>query len=361
MKTLSLPSLWIIAIALGVGAGTIGTALTFSYLRDYSVVLEDLSGPINLTGERATKKPQNFSEAIEVVQEKVAPASVEIFTVSSEANGVYETGQGQAGGFFITSDGWLVTAISNYFSPSVGSSVVIFNQEIFPVQKVLFDSSVGIAFLKIEATNLPVVSFGDPLLLSSGDNLFTVFSKDSLLVSSFYRSENFGVISRPAETAVRRLVLDQDVDNKQVGAAVANSSGEVVGVLVTGEKSLVSVLPFTVIRAEIFSLLKEGKISLFFLGANITNLQEVVGYPETKTRGYNYGELIEGVTIGGPAASAGLKRGDIILKVGNETLNGVFLDELLANYHPGDTVVLTIDREGTKQEFEIILGEREES
>jgi len=358
MKTLSLPSLWIVAAVLGVGAGIIGTALTFGYLHDYSSVLANFSGPINLTGERIVKAPQNLVEAVKIVKENVSPACVEIFTAPSDPVGIYESGQGQAGGFFITSDGWLVTAVSSTFLPKVGSTVVVFDNRVFPIKEAISDPAIDIWFLKIEATNLPVVSFGEPLKLSPGDSLFIVPSKDTFLSSTLVQSINIGAVSRSAETVGRRLILDQISESGKIGSAVANTSGEVVGVLISSSEDSTTVLPLTAIRSEIFPLLKEGKISNFLFGANVINIQEAVGYSETKTRGYRYGEIIESVLAGGPAASAGLQINDIILEVGGETLSGVFLAELLAEYHPGDTAILTIDRDGNEQEISVTLGSR---
>ncbi|MFH1252950.1 MAG: S1C family serine protease [Candidatus Uhrbacteria bacterium] len=357
MKTFSLPSILLIAAALGAGAGIIGTVGTQIYLSNYSVSLENFAGPINLTGEHEFKEPQNFNEAINLVQENLLPASVEIFARTS--SGLYEPGQGQASGFFITSDGWLVTANSKFISSQVTSLVVVVNNQIFLVEKTLVDQATKITFLKINASNLPVVSLSNFVLPQPGDNLFITPASDSLISSSLLRLVDINDQSRAAESTGRRFLLNDSFDTKLAGSAVANSFGEVVGILLPETSGTSStVLPLTAIRPAIYSLLKEGQIKTFLFGANVTNIQKAVGLPESETRGHWYGEIMESVLADGPAASAGLKKDDIILDVGGVALAGFFLDELLADYHPGETVSLTIDRAGVEQKVEVVLGTR---
>lgn len=355
MKTFSPFSILFLAVAFGTGAGIIGAAWTLNYLHDYSAALENFSGPINLTGAREFSGPQNFNEAVKTVKENLSPASLEIF--SRDSSGFYERGHGEASGFFITSDGWLVTTAENFPLEKATAAVVLFNNKIFPIQRGVAGQTAPVTFLKIEAANLPVVSFGDSSVSQPGDDIFIVPSSDSLIGSTFFRSINTAGVSRPAETNSRRLLLVDSLSSRLAGAAAANSSGEVVGLLLPEvSATTATVLPLTALRPTIFSLLKDGKIETFWFGANVTNLQNTIDYSENETRGHWFGEMINSVSFDGPAASAGLKKNDIILSVGGLSLAGFFLDELLADYHPGDTVSLTIDREGSEQNIEVVLG-----
>ena len=357
MKIVFWPTRWAIAIVLVVGTGVISTALTFDYLQNYALSLENYSKPINLTGARTTYRPQGFVEAIEVVQDNVVPASGEVFAGS--ASGVYELGRGQASGFFVTSDGWLVTANNPSAVLTVGSTVVIHAGQVFSVQQIVQDKNLGLVFLKIAASNLPVISFGQPLTLSLGDNLFVVDSQQTIVATSFLRPEIIDSGSRSSETISRFLTLNQGIDQMGFGSVVADASGVIMGILVSGEKQTKLILSISAVRSEIFSLLKDGKIENYFFGAKVVNLQGAVGYSAAITRGRGYGELVDAVVVGSPAASAGLEKGDIILMVGDKNLDGPYLDELLLEYHPGDTVPIVIDRGGTEQTIEVVLGSAE--
>lgn len=356
---LSTPSILLLAIALGAGAGVVATSLTLSSLRDYSAIIF-APNSISLSGERSRPGPSDYGQAVATVREKTAPAAVEIFTAPSDATGAYEPGEGQASGFFITSDGWILTApYSYYFSTDEAARVMVLaGGKIYPVQKFVKDSNTAVLFLKIEISNASVVSFGNALSPEAGDSLFVTASPGEIFVSSFFRSVRVGEISQAAEIINRRLELNTSIDSHFSGSAVANSSGEVIGLLVAdqfGETK--TVLPFTAVKPAVYSLLKEGKIVSLWFGAVATDLSQVVGYDETYTRGYNKGALLGTITKDSPAANVGLLRGDIVLSVGGlEISEKQSLSELLSDYHVGDTLNLVIDRGGTIIKIDLILG-----
>lgn len=361
MKMFSTPSILLLSVALGAGAGVVAAALTLGALRDYSTII---SAPdsIDLSGERPRFEPSNYGQAVEEVRDKVGSAAVEIFSSPSDLTGAYEPGEGQASGFFITSDGWILTAPYSYYlsATEVVRAVVLSNGKIYPVQKVVIASAGTALFLKIEISNASVVSFGNSLAVDSGDNLFVVASSSELFASSFFRSVWLGEISAPAETAGRRLELNTPIDSHFSGSAAVNSSGEVVGILTAdqfGETK--TILPLTAVKPAIYSLLKEGKIISLWFGAVATDLSRAIGYDETYTRGYTKGALLGTITKGGPAETAGLLRGDIVLSVGGlEISEKQSLDELLSEYHVGDAVNLIIDRDGTSMKIDLLLGSR---
>ena len=354
---LSTPSILLLAIVLGGGAGVITASLTLSYLRDYDTVISTPNS-INLSDERVRPDPSNYGQAVEQVREDVGVAAVEIFSAPSDATGAYEPGEGQASGFFITSDGWLLTAPLYLSATEAAQAMILYNGKVYAVQQALADTATGVLFLKIEISNAPVVSFGNSLSVNPGDNLFVVSAANELFVSPLVRTERIGEISLPAETVSRRLVLNTSIDSRFSGSAVVNSSGEVIGVLMAnkiGETE--TVLPVTAFKPVVYSLLKENKIASLWFGAVATDLARAVGYNETYTRSYTKGTLLGTITKGSPAETAGLLRGDIIISVGGlEISEKQSLDELLSDYHIGDSVSLTIDRNGTSLKIDLVLG-----
>lgn len=359
MKMFSLPSILLLCLTFGAGAGVIAASLTFGSLRDYHAVI---SAPetISLSGERLRLKPNDYEQAIQTVREKTAPAAVEIFFTPSDASGAYEPGEGQASGFFITSDGWLITAPRSFSASEAALTKVLVNGKIYTIQKIVEDPDNLVLFLKIEISNAPVVSFGDPAALETGDNLFVVASLDGIFVSSFFRSFRLGEISAAAETISRRLELNTLIDSRFSGSAAANSSGEVVGFLITAQPDETKiVLPITAVEPAIYSLLKTGEIVSLWFGAVATDLSQAVGYDETYTRGYTKGALLGTITKGSPAEIAGLKRGDILVSVdGLEISEKQSLGELLSDYRVGDSLVLAVDRDGITMKTDLVLGER---
>ncbi|KKU06652.1 MAG: hypothetical protein UX09_C0046G0014 [Candidatus Uhrbacteria bacterium GW2011_GWE2_45_35] len=357
MKMFSTTSILFLAVALGAGAGIIATALTMGSLQDYFSVISN-SGPIGLSGERPRAEPGSFEQAVEEVKEKVAPATVEIFVAPSDLTGAYEPGEGGASGFFITSDGWLATIPYGFNITESGSTKVLFGEKIYSIQKVVRDSSSAVVFLKIDVTNAPVTAFGNALSVVSGDRLFVVGAANGFLATSLFRTVRTGAISGPAAWVSRRFELNQKINSLFSGAAVSNSSGEVIGILDANNFSeTVTVLPFTAIKSAIDSLLKEGTVTPLWFGAVATDLSRAIGYDADYTRGYSQGALLGTITKGGPAEVAGLLRGDIVTSVGGlEITDQQSLDELLSAYRVGDTVNLVIDRAGTFSKIDLILG-----
>lgn len=359
MKVFSTPSILLLSIALGAGAGVVATALTLGNLGDYSAII---SAPdsFNLSGQRPLSTPSDYDQAVAEVRDKVGSAAVEIFSTPSDSTGAYEPGEGQASGFFITSDGWLLALPYSYYFPAseAARAVVLSGGKIYPVQKVVTDSTTGTLFLKIEISNASVVSFGNSLTVEPGENLFVVASANEVFASSLFRSVRTGEISAPAETASRRLELNTSIDSHFSGSAVANSSGEVIGILAADQfGETATVLPLTAVRADIYSLLKEGKIVSPWFGAVVTDLSRALGYDETYTRGYTKGALLGTITKGSPAETAGLLRGDIIISIGGlELSEKLSLDEIISDYHVGDTLNLVIDRAGTSQKIDLVLS-----
>jgi len=361
MKMLSTPSILLLTVALGAGAGIVASSLTLGYLRDYDAIISTPNS-ISLSSERVRPGPSSYNQALEQVRDKVSVAAVEIFSKPSDSTGAYEPGHGQASGFFITSDGWVLTAPYSYYlsKTEINQAKVLVNGKLYPVQEVVNDSDFSLSFLKINITNVSVVTFGNPLILEAGENLFVNSASDEVLTTSFFRFIQNGELSAPAETASRRLELNVAVDSRFAGSAVANSSGEVVGILVADQFSETkTVLPFTAIKPAVYSLLKEDKIISLWFGAIVTDLSRAIGYDEAYTKGYTKGALVGTITKDSPAETVGLQRGDIIISVGGlEISEKQSLDELLFDYHVGDTVNLIIDRDGTNREINVILGSR---
>jgi S1-C subfamily serine protease len=152
--------------------------------------------------------------------------------------------------------------------------------------------------------------------------------------------------------------LNIAIDSRLAGAAVANSSGEVVGILVAdqfGETR--TVLPYTAFKSAVYSLLKEGRVISPWFGAISTDLSRAIGYDESYTRGYTKGTLLGTITKDSPAETAGLRRGDIVVSAGGlEISEKQSFDELLADYHVGDTLNLIIDRAGESLKVDVVLG-----
>jgi S1-C subfamily serine protease len=80
--------------------------------------------------------------------------------------------------------------------------------------------------------------------------------------------------------------------------------------------------------------------------------------PATIDRGFTRGVYIDSVIVGGPAALAGVRRGDIITRVGETALGEESFAERLLAYAPGEVMRVTVDRGGEEVIIDVQLGKR---
>ncbi len=349
----------VLSVLVGGGSGIVTAALTGSYLSDYAAELARLSGPLRLSEERPRSEPEALDEALSAVREVGFLSAVEIHTGSGGRLGVFESASATGSGVVLTSDGWILASPSFLSAADAALATVVVGREAYAVQTVVKDSKTGAMFLKVDASNLPVLVFGEVHELEAGDTLFVVTNRTSLLVTSLAALEQTGPLSAPSELPGRRLTLASEVTAAQTGSAVLNGNGELVGIMEASSPAsgVARAIPLDSLRPAIHSLLSEGKIVRPYLGLTTLDLVRAVGISATISRGYARGALVQAVALGSPAASADLRVGDIVLEVNGAVVGSAWsLDEYFFEFKPGDTVFLLVDRLGAQEKVDVTLG-----
>lgn len=329
----------------------LATALTTNYLTGYAVQLGELTTPLRLAGERPRAFPQNVEEAFEEVSKKITPGLVQFFPSSSGA--FLNAQQAVLSGAVLTSDGWILTY------PEAGQSVAgmqaVIGVNVFRVEEVVPDPQTGAMFVKVNAGNLQVVPFGNGWDISAGEQLIVVPSVGHLLQTSAIGSDWGEEIEWSSDVPRRRIQVDAvQVDQ---GSPVSNLVGELVGIA-HEENGRTFVLPMESVLGAFTSLLRGGRIERPSLGVETVDLTRNTT-TEEQTRGRRSGAFLldaGSVERGSPAAEAGLQGGDIILAVDGRIINGTrTLDEYISGYVPGDSITLTVDRDGEEISLQATL------
>jgi len=319
-------------------------------------------------------------EVIAEVFKKVSPSTVAITTQSVQQGvGRFQQSQvseGAGSGIIVSKDGYVLT--NKHVVPEGTNQVTVITddgKEYENVKVVGRDPSNDFAFLKIDGvSDLTAATIGDSEPVKPGDQVVAIGNA----LGIFRNSVTSGIISgtgRPltasdeqgmnAEQLEDMFQTDASINPGNSGGPLVNLKGEVIGIntaVSTEGQGLGFAIPINAAKAVINSVLTKGKIVKAYMGVRYVSITADVA-DELKLA-VKEGALVRGdaqnpaVIAGSPAASAGLKSGDIITQVnGTKIVQGKGLASLLAQYSPGDKVELTLLRDGKEQKMSVTLAE----
>lgn len=340
----------ILSAILGAASGVLGTAWTSSYLSDYALELSELTTQLQVEQEKPRNIPSSYSEAVESLIESALPSIVEIYTGAKGTFG-YSSDNLTERGVVLTSDGWIAIASVNPTRvSSLKTARVRVDEKMYSIIEQAYDQTTKTLFAKLDANNLSVVSFGNGRKTRIGEQVFIVSSASEFVSDEI--SKHFWPQAKPvsSDEPQRRIELNKKIED---GEVVFNLSGDVVGF---GQSN--TVLPFESILPAFQSLLETKNISRASLGVNFVDLGHQIDIPSEWSRGQKNGALLYTIKPSSAAKTAGLRAGDILLAINNETINEQNgLDELLEQYKAGEKISVLYDRVGEVQTAEVVLGE----
>ncbi|BDR59836.1 serine protease [Lactobacillus xylocopicola] len=237
------------------------------------------------------------------------------------------------------------------------------------------DATTDLAVLAIDGNYVTqTAEFGDSKSLQAGQPVVAVGSP---LGSEYASTVTQGIISAPARnittaSANQQTVIQTDaaINPGNSGGALVNSAGQVVGINSmklsqssdgTSVEGMGFAIPSNEVVTIVNQLVKKGKIVRPQLGVKVVALN---GIPASYRKRLNIksnlknGIYIASVTKNAAADKAGLKTGDVIIKVDNKSVTDVAsLHSILYNHKVGDDVTLTINRGGKERDVHVKLGE----
>ena len=268
-------------------------------------------------------------------------------------------------GFVLTKDGYIVT---NYHVVKDGETVKVtmYNGDEYEAKYVGGDEDYDIAVIKVEAQDLQAVTLGDSSSLNVGDHVLAIgnplgeltFSMSGGMVSCVNRAINVD------GTPFNMIQTDASINPGNSGGPLFNQYGEVVGIVSakyssTGNESVEGLgfaIPINDVLAMIQDIMTNGYVTNKpYLGVTAGTMTEQMAAQ------YRYdvtsGVFIYSVEEDGAAAKAGLKMGDVIVKVDDTDITSMEdLTVAKKQYSAGDTCTLTIYREGQETTVELTWG-----
>ncbi len=268
-------------------------------------------------------------------------------------------GMSSGSGVIISSDGFIVT--NNHVVEGANTvEISLENNKRFTATVVGTDPSTDLALLKIEATDLPFVRFGDSDKTQVGEWVLAVgnpFDLNSTVTAGIIsaKARNINIL-RDVENNLQVesfLQTDAVVNPGNSGGALVNLAGELIGIntaiaSTTGTFAGYSfAVPSTLVKKVMDDLMKFGTVQRGLLGVNIDNVSPELADYLKKEFSVDQGVYVGKVNENSGGKEAGLKEGDIIIGVDGKVTNNVSnLQEMVARKRPGDKVEVEYIREG---------------
>lgn len=327
----------------------------------------------------------SFSKAFIEVAQKVTPQIVRIDVVSETKENPHQNfffffkdfpqapqeEQGSGSGIIISPDGYIVT--NNHVVDNATKVTVTLNDKrTFDAKVIGTDPLTDLAVIKINANNLPAAYLGDSDNLKVGQWVMAIGNPLALtstvtagIVSAKGRGQ-LGLIHN--RYGVEDYIqTDAAINPGNSGGALVDLSGSVVGVnsaIATGGTGTYIgygfAIPINLVKSVVKDLIAHGKVTRGYIGIEISNVNDALA----KSLGMDKpeGVMVQKLVDGGSAASAGIKEGDVILKVdGHEVNQPNELQSYIASKTAGTKVDLTIFRNGSIINKTVTLKARDES
>ena len=309
------------------------------------------------------------------VSEMVSPSVVVITTeqvVYSQWSwyGQNQVESGAGSGVIISSDGYILTC-AHVVSGASQITVTIGDTD-YTATVVGEDDTSDVAVLKIDATGLTPATVGDSDSLSVGDSVLAVGNPlgelggtvTSGIVSALNRSVT---IQGTSSTNTMSLIqMDASVSPGNSGGGLFNMNGELIGLVNAKSSSsdaegLGFAIPINDAIQVAQDLLENGYVSgRPYMG--ITYIAVTDAQTAAQLNVNAYGVYVVDVVQGGPADKAGLKAGDSIVSIdGTEIAQKDDLGTLMQQHTAGDTLSITVARDGQMQTVSLTLGEKNAS
>ena len=266
-------------------------------------------------------------------------------------------------GFFISANGYIVT--NNHVVEHADTiSVHTADGKVLKARLIGRDPATDLAVIKVDGGVFPFVSFEDSAKPRVGDWVVAIGNPFGLggtatagIVSALDR-ENVADSS-----LIDYMQIDAPINKGNSGGPTFDVEGRVVGVntaIFTPSGGSVGIgfdIPADVAKTITSQLIAYGKVEHGFIGATIQQITPDLA--DSLGRADTHGALVAALTPGGPSARGGLQVGDVVEAVnGHAVTSASDLTRQVAFAHPGDTLRLTVLRDGRQQSVDLRAGVR---
>ncbi len=283
------------------------------------------------------------------------------FRFQSQPQNRVERGLGS--GVIISPDGYIVTN-NHVIDDAADIRVTMSNREVFPAKLIGADTLTDLAVIKVDATKLPSVPWGNSTSLRPGQ---TVLAFGNPYGYRFTVTRGIvSALNRPNPDPSDRHKLgefiqtDAAINPGNSGGALVDARGELIGIntfLVSSSGSFAGMgfaIPSQIVRPTVETLIRDGKVTHAFIGIQIEDVTpDNAKFFELKNA---EGAVVSEVEPDAPGAKAGLHIGDVITELdGQPVTDAGQLQMLVGQKRPGETVHLRVVRDSKPTSIPVTL------
>ena len=264
-------------------------------------------------------------------------------------------------GFLISDDGFIVTnnhviENSDEVKVTLPDTTAQYTAEVIGT-----DPETDLALLKIETDKrLPYLTFGDSDALEVGEWVIAIgnpFGLERSMTAGILSAKGRDIQSGPFDSF---LQTDASINPGNSGGPLLNQAGEVVGIntaIIPAGQGIGFAIPSNMAKTVIEQLKTDKKVHRGWLGVQIQPVDEATA--KALGRSETTGALIGEVFPDEPAAKAGIRAGDIIIRIGGKEIkDSSDLLRTVAQIAPGEKTTVTVWRDGKEKTVSLVLGER---
>jgi len=309
--------------------------------------------------------PASYADAVDIS----APAVANIYTrrlvadSNTAGTGRFQLNTSLGSAVVIDSDGYLVT---NYHVVADAAEIRLqmADGRLANPDVVGVDIETDLALLKVDLGPLPAIALGRSERLRIGDIVLAIGNPYGLS-----KTVTQGIVSATGRgqldlaTFENFIQTDAAINEGNSGGALINSKGELVGINTAvlaqdaGTEGIGFAIPVDLVRGVVDEIKKNGRVIRGWVGM----LPDELSRAESEALGLdpNVGIFLSSIFADGPAAQAGLQRGDVILAIDGEPIRSRQQALLLvARMNPGDRIEIDAWRDGKRFTVTLVVAER---
>ena len=274
-----------------------------------------------------------------------------------------ETQSGMGSGVIVSTSGYILT--NNHVVEGVSEIEVFLNDgRRSPAKIIGTDPDSDLAVLKVDLANLPIIVLGNSETLQVGDQVLAIGNPfgvgqtvTSGIVSALGRNQ-LGI-----NTFENFIQTDAAINPGNSGGALVDTQGNLLGINTAiysksgGSMGIGFAIPVSTAKQVLDSIVKEGQVTRGWIGVEPSNLTAELA--ETFDVKIKEGVIITGVLRNGPAAEGGIRPGDVIVRIADQSVKDVGqLLALVAALKPKEAAKFTVFRKGERLDMNITPGVR---